>query len=567
MMGQANSSAVSVGVGVGLGGVAALLVAAVGLTWTDWHALQLGIMVLALLGVGVCGWLHHRLWVRPTQDAADRLQRLATGQSDLAVAWPLQGSASCQDLAQAFNTFASNLGSIIGDVRATSVKVAYEAAVVSSHVKASANMARQQDERAALAFGATESAATQVTQTAAHAGQMQAVTEQSVQSARTAWTELREAASGVREVDQALGGFATVVDDLSSSSRKIERVVQLINEISDQTNLLALNAAIEAARAGESGRGFSVVAQEVRGLAERVKQATGEIAGSIAVMLELTERTQTQTGTIRSRMSTAADVISRSSAGFEQLVNDLGDMSNRLNEVAQAVEIMQGANTSLHDQVSGIRDLSDHLTERMKGSEEATRTLSTETETIAQKTSRLRVGSGAFERVLDQAMKTRDQVQAVLEQAYAQGIDLFDTQYQKIPGTQPQKYHTAYDQSVAAGLQQHFDGLVKAIDGGVFCLAVDQNGYAPTHNSWASKTPNGDPDHDLRFSRDKRFFNGPVEIRAARNQEPFLLQTYPRDTGEIVNDLAVPIRLAGRAWGALRFGVKTEALLDSENEA
>jgi methyl-accepting chemotaxis protein len=83
---------------------------------------------------------------------------------------------------------------------------------------------------------------------------------------------------------------------------------------------------------------------------------------------------------------------------------------------------------------------------------------------------------------------------------------------------------------------------------------VDENGYAPTHNSKFAQPLTGDHEHDLKASRDKRMFDDPTGIRAARNTREFLLQTYMRDTGEILCDLSVPLTVGGRHWGALRVG-------------
>ena len=98
--------------------------------------------------------------------------------------------------------------------------------------------------------------------------------------------------------------------------------------------------------------------------------------------------------------------------------------------------------------------------------------------------------------------------------------------------------------------------------GGRFALAVDVNGYGPTHNTKFSQKPTGNPQQDLVNSRDKRIFNDPTGGRAAKNEAPFLLQTYMRDTGEILCDLSMPIRVDGRSWGAMRLGFDPAAVLD-----
>jgi len=133
---------------------------------------------------------------------------------------------------------------------------------------------------------------------------------------------------------------------------------------------------------------------------------------------------------------------------------------------------------------------------------------------------------------------------------------LFDTFYIPIPGTDPQKFHTQYDQLTDGILQPILDKYLAADSRFIYVVAVDSNGYLPTHNSKYSQPLTGDGDHDAKWNRTKRIFNDRTGLPAARNTEPFLLQRYSRDTGEIMTDLSVPIFIQGRHWGAVRIGYK-----------
>lgn len=133
---------------------------------------------------------------------------------------------------------------------------------------------------------------------------------------------------------------------------------------------------------------------------------------------------------------------------------------------------------------------------------------------------------------------------------------LFDTFYIPIPNTEPQKFRTQYDQlsdGVVLPIIDKYLALDKRL---VFVIAVDRNGYLPTHNSRFAQPLTGNLDQDSKNNRTKRIFNDRTGLAAARNQEPFLLQRYSRDTGEVMTDLSVPIMVRGRHWGALRIGYK-----------
>ena len=97
--------------------------------------------------------------------------------------------------------------------------------------------------------------------------------------------------------------------------------------------------------------------------------------------------------------------------------------------------------------------------------------------------------------------------------------------------------------------------MLEAIPGGSYALLVDARGYAPAHNSRYSHAPTGDPKVDIARARHKRIFDDPVGQRLAANTAGQLFQTYSRDTGEIVNDISVPVYLGPEHWGAVRIGL------------
>lgn len=148
-------------------------------------------------------------------------------------------------------------------------------------------------------------------------------------------------------------------------------------------------------------------------------------------------------------------------------------------------------------------------------------------------------------------------MEAVLQEALRTGRfsveNLFDENYQPIPGTDPVKYHTCYD--------GYLDEIIRSLEDTfladpqvVFAVLADRNGYVPTHNSRYNLPLTGDVEKDRLQNRGKRLFNDPVGLAAARNTNGVLVQTYNRDTGEKMWDISFPVTVAGRHWGGFRIG-------------
>ncbi len=156
------------------------------------------------------------------------------------------------------------------------------------------------------------------------------------------------------------------------------------------------------------------------------------------------------------------------------------------------------------------------------------------------------------------AYDCRDRVTAEMNKLIAANkltlAQLFDTFYIPIPNTDPQKFHTQYDRYTDETIRIILDQYLAESNRIKFVVAVDRNGYLPTHNTKYSKPLTGKGDYDTKHNRTKRMFNDRTGLSAARNQEKFLLQRYSRDTGEVMMDLSVPIYIEGKHWGAIRIG-------------
>jgi hypothetical protein len=164
----------------------------------------------------------------------------------------------------------------------------------------------------------------------------------------------------------------------------------------------------------------------------------------------------------------------------------------------------------------------------------------------------------AENQVLAIANKCRDQVLGEFEKLLDANVlsesQLFDTFYIPIPNTSPQKYNTQYDKICDAQIQDILDRCLETDKHLVFVVAIDRNGYLPTHNSKYSLPLTSDSDYNTKHNRTKRIFNDRAGLAAAKNTEPFLLQKYERDTGKSFYDLSVPIFINDKHWGALRVG-------------
>jgi len=529
--------------------------------------LTVGICTCVIVMIACSLIFAHLRIVRPLREIDGRFAELGAGRGDLSRELQVVRDDDIGLAARSLNSFLARVRELIFDVRRMSVDIAIESAKAGRRIHDTTSSAEEQGKLTAVIFGSSADVQGAISNVSHNADAIAQATAGHVQFAEGSYKDLLEVAQRIEQVGARLNQFNTKVHELSENTAGIRDIGLLINDISDQTNLLALNAAIEAARAGEVGRGFAVVADEVRKLAEKVKSATGVIAGNTERIIGLVSSTQTETDAINADAMHTHQVVQKSSHSFKQLVSDFSVMNGQLQEISQSMRDLEAANARIHQQVSQIQGLSGNVATQMHDSETSCRDLSTVTESVLGVVSRFTIGDSAFDRSLRRTAEYRDQIAEYLASELASGLDVFDRQYQPIPNTQPQKFHTVYDMRVAQKLQDLYEDLLRQIDGGIFALAVDMNGYAPTHIKKASQPMTGDPAVDLVHSRDKRMFNSPTERRAAANTEASLMQTYMRDTGELVVDLGMPIYVDRRHWGALRVGLRPHALIDKGEKA
>jgi methyl-accepting chemotaxis protein len=278
-------------------------------------------------------------------------------------------------------------------------------------------------------------------------------------------------------------------------------------------------------------------------------------------MIGLVQQTLEETHRINADAGHTREVVDSTAQHFVSMLRDFEQTAAQVAGIASAMEELTATNAHVNENVTRINELSNDVAANMRVSETAATNLSHSTESVQEMASRFRIGFGDFEANMLVAERTRNELQELLAAMKARGLNVFDRNYRPISGTVPQKYKTAYDDEVARVVQPIYDRAVTETRGGRFALLVDVNGYGPTHNSKFSRPLTGDPQVDLLNSRDKRIFNDPTGAAAAKNTRPFLLQTYMRDTGEILSDLSMPVLIDGQHWGALRLGFDPQVIL------
>ncbi|MEO8040568.1 MAG: methyl-accepting chemotaxis protein, partial [Betaproteobacteria bacterium] len=451
------------------------------------------------------GWVH---WRRAVLDPLDHLGRLIRGLADgtkpLGTRGPVSGCSESAACAQAVNLLVERMSGLVELARASGSEIATAAAQLAKDLEESAQSAGRQQELADQVFSSSQAVTEAVTGMADRTRSVAAGTARNLAVVRESGLEMQEITRLTEGVSQSLAAFRQTVHALSERSRSIRDIGALINDISDQTNLLALNAAIEAARAGEVGRGFAVVADEVRKLAEKVKSATATIAEGTSEMIKLVEATARDGDRIDQDTERTGSVLRGSSLRFQSMVDDLGGMNLELEQMSGAMDGLQVANGEIHARVDEIHTISASVAEKMQTNRTRTKGFRLATERMLATGARFELGDTPLDRLQAVARHYRDEVQAYLTTLAATGVDIFDRNYREIPGSRPKKFRTAYDQACEARLQALGDNLLASFEPARFAIAVDENGYAPTHNRNFAQPPTGNLQQDLVISRDKR---------------------------------------------------------------
>lgn len=339
--------------------------------WADARNIELGATVkssiymflavaLVSVAIGVAvAMLTVRAIVNPLKVLQETMSTVEQT-SDFTMVVPVQSHDEVGKTAEAFNRLSATLRDALRHIQEGVGQLSEAAVHLSSSSQHVASSSALQSESASAMAATLEQVMVSIGHISSNAKEADGASRRSGDLSREGGAVIRNAASGMTAIADTVRHISSSIKTLGNQSTQITSVVQVIKDVADQTNLLALNAAIEAARAGEQGRGFAVVADEVRKLAERTAQATGEIGKMISAMQSSSEQAV-------SRMSSAVDQATDGVALAEQADNAIKQIEAGVNEV---VVLVNSISSSLAEQSMASNDIANHVEKVARMTEE-----------------------------------------------------------------------------------------------------------------------------------------------------------------------------------------------------
>ncbi len=324
------------------------------------HDIQIGIGIAMLVMLLLCvclAWFVSISVTKPVSAIIDAIKDITEGESDLTKQLPIISKNEIGELGICINNFIDKLHSVISNISSSSIKVAIAANQLHSsaeHISSGAEEVVAQSTTVATASEEMSATATDIArncQLAADGAQL------ATQSAHNGVAVVDATIMVMRQIAEKVQASAKTVESLGVRSDQIGAIIGTIEDIADQTNLLALNAAIEAARAGEQGRGFAVVADEVRALAERTTRATREIGEMIkAIQNETKGAVEAMAQGVR-QVETGSSEAAKSGEALSEIMEQINAVAMQVSQIATAAEEQTATTSEISSNMNQITEV------------------------------------------------------------------------------------------------------------------------------------------------------------------------------------------------------------------
>ena len=347
---------------------------------------SLGVLLAILMGAIIGRSINRGVASLETSAA-----KLAEG--DLTVKVPTTGKDELSRVGASFNQMAHHFSELIGQVNAASVLVNQHADSLSQSSSQVAQSSRQQSQRATEAAGSVEQFNNAFKEIAATSENIVSAVKNARDLSKHGDTVVANVVKGIEKVAKTVNASVEVIADLGQRSNQIGQILTVIKDIADQTNLLALNAAIEAARAGEQGRGFAVVADEVRKLAERTTAATSEISSMVGVIQEDTGRAVNTMRQSSDDVQQGVSLANQAGQALQDIASSVEQVADMIGRIASATHEQSGASEALTQSVEEIAHVADENSRAIEHAATASQELVDCSQNLQQIVSRFRLQS------------------------------------------------------------------------------------------------------------------------------------------------------------------------------